>query len=161
MGKKSASSVSRILVAVDGSKNSDKAVGLGIDMAKKWNAEIHLIHVMDIAPSGELLMPDVSFYKRPESEDVKGPGVGVYYDKICEQIIVSAERRMRKAGIKKVNTICVAGNPADEIIKVAKKNKVDLIIMGNRGKGRFSKAIMGSVSTKVCNFSENTCITVK
>jgi nucleotide-binding universal stress UspA family protein len=37
----------RFLVAVDGSEHSKKAVDLAIDMAKKWHAEIILIHVME------------------------------------------------------------------------------------------------------------------
>lgn len=46
-------------------------------------------------------------------------------------------------------------------LALAKKKRVGLIVMGNRGQGRFSKVFMGSVSTKVCNHAHCTCITVK
>jgi nucleotide-binding universal stress UspA family protein len=85
----------------------------------------------------------------------------VYFDKVCDSIINPAKAKFSRAGVKDVEPICKAGNPADEILNAAKKYKVDAIIMGSRGLGGFSRAIMGSVSTKVCNFAEVTCITVK
>ena len=84
-----------------------------------------------------------------------------YFDFIAEQICQEVEARAKAEGIKNVEHIYGAGNPADEILKTAKKKKVDLIVMGSRGLGRFSQAFMGGVSTKVCNHAHCTCITVK
>lgn len=146
-------SVNRILVPVDGSEHSKKAVELAVDMAKKWNAEIYLIHVIDTAFE-DTAFDYISGIKSSER-------ASVYHDKIWGQILDPAKTRAKEAGIKKVKSISTSGHPADEIIKTAKRNKVDLIIMGSRGRGRFSIAIMGSVSTKVCNHAHCTCITVK
>lgn len=150
MSKKSASSVRRILVAVDGSKHSDKAVGLGIDMANKWQAKIYIIHVTD-AVFKKILPGYLAIPKVPKFE----------YERIRKQILDPAEAKIKKAGIKGVESIIADGHPADEIINTARKKKVDLIIMGNRGLGSFSRAVMGSVSAKVCNHAPCTCITVK
>ncbi len=149
--KRKTTSVNRILVAVDGSEHSKKAVGMAIDMAKKWNSKIYLIHV------AEKNIPS-SFIEFARDEGIDAFD---YFERVCSQILGSAEDRVKKAGIKKVERTCPTGNPADEIIKEARKKKVDLIIMGSRGLGRFSRAVMGSVSTKVCNHADSTCITVK
>jgi len=144
--------VKRILVAVDGSTYSNKAVALAVELAKKWNPKIYVIHVLE---ESNVPMEFVEFAKD------EGISVLDYFGRVCSQIISAAEAVFKEAGIKKVETICPSGNPADEIIKAAEKKKVDLIIMGNRGKGGFSKAIMGGVSNKVCNHANSTCITVK
>ena len=47
--------------------------------------------------------------------------------------------------------ICDRGDPADMITSAAERNNVDMIVMGSRGLGGFSRTIMGNVSTKVCN----------
>ncbi len=145
-------SVSRILVAVDGSEHSKKAIELAVDIANKWNAEMKIIHVME-----EREIPD-GFKEYAKSERIP---VSSYFDMACGTYVGDAEKRVKNAGIKKVEVLCEHGNPADEIIKAAKNMQADLIIMGSRGLGRFSRAIMGSVSTKVCNHSHCTCITVK
>lgn len=149
--KSETTKMDRILVAVDGSEHSKKAVDMAIDMAKKWSSKIYLIHVAENKIPAEFLE-----YAKDEEIDASD-----YYGRVCTQIIESAEDKIKKAGIKKVERICPTGDPADEIIKQAKKNKVDLIIMGSRGRGRLSRALMGSVSTKVCNYADSTCITVK
>lgn len=144
--------IRKILVAVDGSEHSDKAIDLAVDMAKKWKAKIYLIHVVR-----EEAIPEAYVeFARVEKVDVYG-----YYDRVCGEVIAAAEDRVRRAGIKNVESICAKGDPADEIIKTTERKKVDFIIMGSRGLGRFSKAAMGSVSSKVCNHAETTCITVK
>lgn len=83
------------------------------------------------------------------------------YEKRCNIIIGKAEAKFKNAGLEKLESVCTNGDPANEILRMAKSRKVDLIIMGNRGKGGLSKALMGSVSTKVCKLANCTCVTVK
>ncbi len=127
----------KILIAVDGSRHSDKAVDLAVHLAKKANSEIYLIHVLSSGVSRQ------------------------HYEKSCNTIIGRAEAKFKNIELEKIESVCTNGNPADEILRVAKSRKVDLIIMGNRGKGGLSKALMGSVSTKVCKLADCTCVTVK
>lgn len=143
-------SLRRILVALDGSEHSKKAVELTLALAKKWDVEVYLIHVIDSA----LVRVLPGNWGIPKDPRVKYAG-------LCEKILDPVEDRIKEVGIKKVKRICAFGDPAYEIIKTAKKKRVDLIVMGNRGQGRFSKVFMGSVSTKVCNHAHCTCITVK
>jgi len=85
-----------------------------------------------------------------------------YFGMVCstDRFLGEAEARFKEANIK-VQTLCEFGNPADKIINTAEHQNVDLILIGSRGLGGFSKTFMGSVSTKVCNHAQCTCITVK
>jgi nucleotide-binding universal stress UspA family protein len=145
----------RFLVAVDGSEHSKKAVDLAIDMAKKWHAEIILIHVMEergVSEGLESLM---------KIEGIRS--FGDYSELVCrsDQFLGEAEERIKAAHGIKVERICVNGDPADEILRAVESHNVDVIVMGSRGFGRFSRSFMGSVSTKVCNHANCTCVTVK
>ena len=144
--------VNRILVALDGSDHSKKAAELAVDIAKKWSAEVNLIHVRE-----EKNIP------KGFKEFAKAERTSDYFSMVCErdQFLGAAETRLRAAGVKVAEPICAFGDPADQIIKEAKRVKADLIVMGSRGLGRFSKVFMGSVSTTVCNHAHCTCITVK
>lgn len=144
--------VSKILVPIDGSEHSKKAVDLAVDMALKYDAEIYFLHALE-----ERKIPE-GFKEYARSERIPPSS---YFGMVCETFVGDAQKKAETAGVKKVEVICERGNPADKILNVAKKNKVDMIIMGTRGLGGFSRAIMGSVSTKVCNHAHCTCITVK
>ena len=144
--------VTKVLVAVDGSEHSKKAIELGVDLASKWNAEIYFIHVMQ-----ETDVPE-SFREYAKAEDMD---FGSYFKAFNEQFLVPAEDRAKAAGIKKVELIATSGDPADEILKAAETYQADLMILGSRGLGRFSRAFMGSVTTKVLNHAKCTCIAVK
>lgn len=146
-------SISRILVAFDGSAHSKKAVELGIDLANKWKAEIYLLHVQE----------EVELYYEGYYEYARGKRISPssYLDKLDEKLLDPAERMIRAAGVRKVRRLSARGDPADEILRIVKRFKIDLIILGNRGWGKFSRVFMGSVSTKVLNHANCTCITVK
>jgi len=146
-------SISRILVAFDGSPHSKKAVELSIELATKWKAEIYLLHVQE----------EVEVYYEDYYEYAGGKRISPlsYLDKLDDKLLAPVERRIRAAGVRKVRRLKAKGDPAREILRIAEKFKVDLIILGNRGRGKFSRAFMGSVSTKVLNHANRTCITVK
>ena len=55
---------------------------------------------------------------------------------------------LAKAGVAP-KEICLVGNPGDEIAAFAKKRKLDVVVMGSHGYGRFKSAVMGSTATRV------------
>ena len=117
-----------------------------------WQARVYLIHVFE-----EKYIPE-EFKKYAKDEKISPES---YFDELCDQILEGPEDRAKNSGIKNVERICVHGNPADEILRAAETNKADLVIMGSRGLGTFSRAMLGSVSTKVCHYAPCTVITVK
>jgi nucleotide-binding universal stress UspA family protein len=132
----------RILVAVDGSRHSDRVVDFASDLAKTLSAEIVLIYVMRHPDVPE---DYVDYVKR---EALKNP-VASYSNTIAEQIIAKLGERIRKKGIT-FEGIYHLGNPAEKIIETAESKKVRLIVLGVVGLHSVGRLkALGSVSRRV------------
>jgi nucleotide-binding universal stress UspA family protein len=131
--------VHRIVVAVDGSAASEKAVRfVAEDLLPQWqlrNTEIVLAHVMPML-------------KYPE---VKEAG---------NRLFARHADRLIKAGFM-VTQVPRLGRPAEEIIKVAGQKQADLIVMGAKGLGAVGRFILGSVSIKVAQQSPCSVLVVR
>jgi nucleotide-binding universal stress UspA family protein len=131
--------VHRILVAVDGSTASEKAIRfVEQDLLPQWqlrDTEIILVHAMPLLKYPEVKEAGKRLFKR-------------YADKLV------------KAGFT-VTEAPRLGRPADEIITVAKQKQADLIVMGAKGLGAVGRFILGSVSTKVAQHSSCSVLVVR
>ena len=115
-----------ILVPVDGSKESHRAVEQGVYLAKLSGAEIILMTVVT---------PEKSTDQAEDVGELKKKG----YDCLSE-VIHDIPKEMSVTPLVKI------GTPADTIIEAAESEKADLVIMGSRGLGPFETMVMGSVS---------------
>ena len=136
----------RILLPVDGSESSARAVQKALFLAKETAVDVTAIYVIDFAhlPSIELNSVYLDMMKV-----VKKQG-----NEILDQV--------KKQGFElevKVKTKLVKGIPDDQIIKEAKKD--DLIIMGCRGKTRLRRILIGSVCEKVLHHSKSPVMIVR
>ena len=147
--------VKKILFATDGSENSRKAMEFAVDMAGRYDARVYLVHVV----SSHEIPKDVLEYVH--AEDIKDSAASIYLDKLGEKIIGQCELDVRQRGCEDFRTIVVRGNAADLILEIAKEKEVDAIIMGSRGLGTIKSTLLGSVSRKISNAAECTCIIVK
>lgn len=73
----------------------------------------------------------------------------------------SGEARVRDKGLTDVVGRTVEGKPADQILEVARSEGVEMIVIGGRGLSDARALLLGSVSHKVANHAECTCVTVK
>jgi nucleotide-binding universal stress UspA family protein len=147
--------VKNILVPTDGSKNSDNAVQMAVDMAKKYGAELYIVYVV---PKGEIPKRVVD-YLREERLD---GGLGKLSTKVIgEAVLEPVLKKIKAQGIKDGKWMVLRGDPAQEILKFARSRKIDMIIMGKGGHGVIKGLLLGSVSRKVCNLAECSCVTVK
>jgi len=131
--------ISKILVATDDSKIAKKAVRHAADLAGQLKASIVLLSVIDdralitqsipLDMSQAQIMAPVDKYLRLAA--------GKYLEKAAA---LCREKRI------KCRSVIRNGNPVHEIIKEAKKSKVDVIVMGSHGKGTFESAVLGSVT---------------
>lgn len=133
-----------VLVATDGSDHATKAVEYASVIAFKYGAAIHLVHVLKPARIREYT----------ELVEAIGRTAG-------GETLEEAEREVKEKGVKSVQSRLVRGDPAEEILKYAKKNKIDIIFMGSRGVGEVEGLLLGSVSHKVSHLAECTCVMVK
>jgi nucleotide-binding universal stress UspA family protein len=146
------------LVAVDGSDHGWKALDLATDLAKASDAAVLILHVIPYEPMPEGLVELAEVEKIPIEEERARYYAG---RKLGDQIVNEAEARARNNGLARVATEVLEGNPASEIIALAKSKGVDMIVFGSRGLGDVKSLLMGSVSHKVMHLAPCTCVAVK
>lgn len=131
-----------ILFCTDFSENAQAAVPFAVDLAKKYGATLHVLHVYQEA--GHIAEFEIS------SEDVKTDLVRVAHlmgmemekkiDALCEEInreIGSCQRKM------------IRGKPHIEIIRYAKEAGIDVIVMSSHGLSGFEHVLFGSTAERV------------
>jgi nucleotide-binding universal stress UspA family protein len=129
----------KILVPVDGSQYSMEAVKVALDYAKTKGAEITLITVTPFVPGLDLEISAKELASLTEKMKSRG-----------EEILENAQAVLKSDGVSSRSILSSSVSAADEIIGVAEKEKVDLIIIGNRGLGgAATRFFMGSIASKV------------
>jgi nucleotide-binding universal stress UspA family protein len=83
-------------------------------------------------------------------ESLKGTEYQEKMDQHAEKVVHYFKDRLEKRGFSGVDSLVRQGHPAEEILKAAEENGVEMIIMGSRGK-RLQNLWMGSISREVAN----------
>lgn len=134
-----------ILVPLDGSDYSKKALLQACDMAKNYQANLILVYVVDKSPSLNLL---------DKNEYLK------MLRRFGEKVLLKGKETAKTKGMD-VTTIMKEGNITNEIVKLAKNKKCNLIIVGSKGLGATARFFLGSVSNKLANNSPCSVLIVK
>lgn len=141
----------RVLVPVDGSEASDKAVQIARNMLEEGSVkEITLLHVLQ--PS------EIMLYN--------GLNMPIDYPQFYEELNKAAGKILDKAKADLDSEVGVTtrleyGSPADIICKMAEQDMYDLIIIGHRGLNTFQRVLLGSVSNKVTTFAHCPVLVIK
>ena len=129
-----------ILLATDGSDEAKRATEAATELSRETGSEVHLVYVL---PTPAQLT-----------------GHHLYSDEVRESLIGGAERdaetflkeqaeRIESDGGKVAETHLRSGDPDKEILRTAESLDVGVIVIGSRGLGALSRALMGSVSDSV------------
>lgn len=143
-----------IVVGVDGSKASDKAIQIACDLAQKYKADLHIVH----SPQ-----PETAVYATaavagfPAVADM--PTVEEL-DKAGEEVLRMAVLAAAEAGQPDVQTHMKRGDPADQMIECAAMVGADLIITGRRGLGNIAGLVLGSTSQRIMHHAKCAVMTV-
>jgi len=140
--------ISKILVPHDGTEMPDKALEKSVELAKAFKAELVLLHVIEeiLVPPTIMLGGDTVLINRARRSIRKELEQG--WDKMAEVKI----HEMKKDKVD-ATCDCLIGSATEQILRFAKNNKIDLIVMGScRLKGILKIKALGSVTRKV---SEN------
>ncbi len=145
-------SVRRILVPVDYSEASEKAVDFALDIADTLKAEIKLLHVyynpiLDVAPfdTSHTYQINLSNYLHEIEQNAR---------KQMAALVVEMRKKAALTKNKvKVSYTLTNGLAADEILALSNKYHPGIIIMGSRGMGKQSEGLLGSVTAKVVSKS--------
>ena len=128
-----------ILVAVDGSKHSDAAFDVAMDIPQKYGSQVFVLHVFqgETGP-GTLVSPGFE-------DDMRAIG---------QQILDSYDAKVkerRNSLQKNVRMLLEMGDAAQKIMEIASEINCGLVLIGSRGRGGFKELLLGSVSHKVTN----------
>jgi len=140
---------SKILVALDGSANSRKALDHAIGLAEKSGAKITLIHVYSVivplVPAGDVLASPTT--ATPAFTAVADK-LTMETEKLGAKILDDAEKVVKERGIS-VDKVLREGDIVKEIVAEAQKGGYDLIVLGHRGMSRLGELLLGAVSEGV------------
>ena len=135
----------KILVPLDGSKYSEKALLHACDMAKNYQASLTLIYVVEKSIPFNLL-------DRKEYLEI--------LRKFGNKVLIKGKKTTTDNGVDS-KIIMKEGNVANEVVKLAKKEKYNLVIVGSKGLGVTTRFFLGSVSNKLANNSPCSILIVK
>jgi nucleotide-binding universal stress UspA family protein len=137
--------MNKLLVAYDGSKQSEKAFSQALELASKFSAKVVVLSVA----------------RPPE------PPVAVEMEAVLESAIRHYEaefHRLKKlADSLGVETefMVKAGHPAEQIVLMANEAKADVIVIGHRGGSFLQRWLLGSVAKRVLSYAPCTVIVVR
>lgn len=139
----------KILVPIDGSKNSKLALEKARDLALLSNGEVMVVTVIKDLVS--------HLYALENEEKVE-----------MRKVFLEQGEKTLKDALEtfkdcpgKIDSMIVEGDPAQEIIRLAEEGEYDLVVMGSRGLDAFSRVMIGSISNKVLNHVRTSVLIVK
>jgi nucleotide-binding universal stress UspA family protein len=136
----------KILVAIDGSPASEKALAAGVDLARHYEAEVIAIGVAEV-PEVVGMMDEVDELRR---------GAEAHFAEIGEAAVAFA--RSRGVGLR---SVVVRGHAADAIVRFAEGERVDLVVVGPHGHSRIARFFLGSTSDRVSEHCHCSVLIVK
>ena len=152
--------VRKILIAHDGSTQARKALDFAIDIAKAFDAELVLLHVVSDQPLTEI---ERHWVQTEYQHDLQqGSALDLQIRTLMgRETLTNAEKEAVRKNARSVRTMLSDGDPASTIVEVADKEKPDLLVVGSRGLGGVQRLLIGSVSEKVCKSAGCAVVIVK
>jgi len=141
----------KVLVPIDGSKHSTEGLRVASHFAKTNKARITILNVIASVADVDLELSASERDKLLESLKRRG-----------EDLLAKAKDQMKAHGVIDISTVLVTGDsPAQEIVTFAEKEKIDLIVIGSKGKSATARFLLGSVASKVVKYSHCCVYVVK
>jgi len=157
--------IRKILVPLDGSKNSIRALSEAIYLAKQCKSAIYCLYVIPAHHLNAFQLPMVD-HEILLHHTLKGlKQLRSLKGKLDDHMIKTLEHAKMKCEKNEINfeSKMIVGEPGFDIVKFVHniKNKIDLIIIGSRGRGSIREAFLGSVSNHVLHKSKIPVLLVK
>jgi nucleotide-binding universal stress UspA family protein len=140
---------SKILVGIDGSDFSLRALEHALFLKEKCGSSVTAVHVVPLPPA---------MYGDDPSAAMK---FLEYLETNGQKILSKAKELAEKKNLVIATVMIERADPADEILKLSEKDDYDLIVLGSRGLSGIRKFLLGSVSSKVNEHAKCAVLTVK
>lgn len=144
---------SKVLVGYDGSEHANGAIRVGAEFAEKYGGELLLLAVFNPAAlyAIQAFTPAAVLTQHMIEKDALTWQEGV--EKSVKDILTSQQTDYR--------FLREIGNPVEKILAVAEREKVDMIVVGSRGRGGFERLLLGSVSDAVVHHAPCSVLIVR
>lgn len=144
--------IKKILYATDLSPNSAYAFRYAIDAAKKHDASIVFLHVLEPLPGSAYAVWMNIYFDEDQQKEILEKTIVDTMDRIRKRLKIFCERELKDDPkcVDRVASIEVCqGFPAEEILRKAEELNCDAIVMGNHGKGIIGHTFLGSTAKRV------------
>jgi len=135
--------IKKMLIPVDFSEFSNRAVSYAINLSERFNAEITLLHVVTL------------FH-----EDVKEESLLENYEKRIHRKLKDHKSAVNKKGVAVESVLLRGFSAADKILEFIQENDFDLVVMGSHGRTGIKHLLHGSVSERVVRLSSIPVLTI-
>jgi nucleotide-binding universal stress UspA family protein len=134
-----------VVVATDGSESVERAVTVAADLARRFEAELHALYVLD----------ERSYRDAPEEMRSE---LKMSIERRGEEALANLEDRVGDATVR---TAIREGRPADRIVTYAREVGADVVATGTRGRHGEGRFILGSVAEEVVRMAPMPVLTVR
>jgi nucleotide-binding universal stress UspA family protein len=138
----------RILIATDGSPSAQEAVDFGLELVAEHDAVatfVLVVPALDVVPVGAFGAMGATVHRTTKEE---------------LELLEHAREQAEDAGVS-AHTRLLHGDPADEIVAFADVIDADLIVVGSRGRGAVTSALLGSVSRGILREARRPVLVVR
>jgi nucleotide-binding universal stress UspA family protein len=129
--------IKQLLVPIDFTETSDRALDYAVALAKKLGAKITVMHAYELP-----------IYGFPDGALVATVDVATRISQAAQEGLTAAVEKRKSSGVE-MRAILRDGPPVEEIATVAEDVKADLVVLGTHGRRGLRRAIMGSVAEEV------------
>lgn len=140
-----------ILLAYDGSDHAQNALKVAAEMVRAFDAKLHVSHTPQTDTTIVLGAFVGALPQMPSDEEIA---------EIGRELMEKAQAEAQGHGINITKSHIARGDPAQNVLHVAKEIDADMIIMGRRGLGSVRALTLGSVSQAVSHGAKCACLTV-
>jgi nucleotide-binding universal stress UspA family protein len=145
----------KILLATDGSDSANTAIDYLVNFPLPEASQIILMTVIE----KEIYQGKKKTELDAEQQELLQQTKQMLRDK-ARELLTTASERLARAGLS-CSTLIRAGHPARELVRIAKKREVDLVVVGSHGLGGIKRFLLGSVSDQVLAYAPCSVLIVR
>lgn len=152
----------KILVPLDGSDHSVRALEKAVQIAKKFSGKVTLIYAYSVSMQ-PIILPEPATLSSPTIPILTAAEISRVVEAARttgERILKDGEAKAKTEGVA-VKAMLVEGHAVQEIVRTAKEDNFDLIVMGARGVSHIRSLLLGSVSDGVIHHALCPVLVVK